>query len=133
MKIQSSPVSDEFFQRNAVWTHMPHSHSRIHSPIHRKSARFRFAFHHWVLDLTLRNRDTYTHSHCDSIPFPSYTHSHRARFQSFSTGIFPQFRMIFNSVETCARSSRKSVFYFVVFQFLFSHRNHLLTLYSPLN
>lgn len=62
--------------------------------------------------------------------FPSHTHSLTVSFgrsfvriklqSSFSTGIFPWFLIHFNSVETCARSSRKSVFYFVVFSFWFS-------------
>lgn len=64
--------------------------------------------------IALRNRATYSiHSATAIVPITL------AALQSFSTGIFPSHQTNFNSVETCARSSRKSVFYFVVFQFLF--------------
>lgn len=77
-----------------------------------------------------------THTLCvrhSIFAFPSHTRSLtvvrsfvRIKLQSsFSTGIFPWFLTHCNSVETCARSSRKSVFYFVVFQFLILYQNQI--------
>lgn len=89
------------------------------------TAEYRFA--------TEPNRATHS-LYTDGVRQHSFP-SHSQKLQSFSTGIFPWFLTNFNSVETCARSSRKSVFYFVVFWvFVLSHRTTQTTMtYTIIN